>query len=62
MAEFCFECFNRLEESHYTRQDVKLSFLPDLCESCGQSRRIVVGLKHGRTGYRSAQQKKTDSK
>ncbi|MDY3618274.1 hypothetical protein [Agathobaculum sp.] len=62
MAEFCLECFNQIEERNYTRKDVKLSFLPDLCEGCGESRRIVVGLKHRRTGYRSAQSKKTDSK
>ncbi|HJA48188.1 MAG TPA: hypothetical protein H9790_02490 [Candidatus Agathobaculum intestinipullorum] len=49
MAEFCLDCMNRIDEAHYTRADVKLSFLRELCEGCGEYKRVVTGFRdpHG---------------
>ena len=45
MAEFCLDCFNELEETSYSPKDVRLSLMRELCEGCGEPRRVVVGLK-----------------
>ena len=44
MAEFCLECFNKLENANYTERDF---ILPDeddldLCEGCGEWKRVVI--------------------
>ena len=42
MAEFCWECFNKVNERKYSRWRYALSLDPDLCEECGQWKRVVV--------------------
>ncbi len=42
MAEFCLKCFNKINETHYTRLQVKRSKELDLCEGCGEYKRVVV--------------------
>ncbi len=34
MAEFCLDCYNRLNNTNLKKRDVKLSV--DVCERCGQ--------------------------
>lgn len=34
MAEFCLDCLNKLEGTHFTEQDVILE--EDFCEECGK--------------------------
>lgn len=48
MAEFCLDCMNRIDHTHYTRADVKLSLLRELCEGCGEYRRVVIGFRDPR--------------
>lgn len=43
MAEFCLECFNKLNGTNYSKEDVILS--TDLCEGCGEVKPCVVGFK-----------------
>lgn len=46
MAEFCLECFNELNGTHYTKGDVILEF--DFCENCGKYRKCIGKLReHG---------------
>lgn len=40
MAEFCLDCMNRMDGTHYTEADVVLE--PDLCEGCGEIKPCVV--------------------
>ena len=40
MAEFCLDCWNRLNGTHYTEDDVTTE--PDLCEGCGQIKPVIV--------------------
>ena len=42
MAEFCLECWNRINESHDTKRRYILSVDNDLCEGCGQYKRVIV--------------------
>ena len=43
MAEFCLDCWNRLNKETLTERDVILSREYDLCEGCGEVRRVVEG-------------------
>lgn len=43
MADFCLDCFNRVNESDYKREDVILEY--GLCEECGQYKKVVVDLR-----------------
>ena len=42
MAEFCFKCWNKMHRENYCKWDVKLSWGLDLCEGCGEWKRIVL--------------------
>ncbi len=56
MAEFCLECFNRLNGTDLDEDDV--TFEMDLCEGCGQYRPCVLSiLQWPRKGNRSSEDK-----
>ena len=42
MAEFCLECLNKINETNDSKWRYVLSWEKDLCEECGQSKRVVV--------------------
>lgn len=42
MAEFCLECWNRLNHSDYTERDYILSEDLDLCEGCASFKPVVL--------------------
>ena len=42
MAEFCWECFNKINAGSYPRWRYVLSLDLDLCEECGEWKRVVV--------------------
>ena len=42
MAEFCPECWNRLNGRKDTEKKYKMSADLDLCEGCGQWKRVIV--------------------
>ena len=45
MAEFCWECWNRINETNAPKSKYHLSWGREQCEECGQMKRIVVGIK-----------------
>lgn len=45
MSDFCLECFNKFEETAYAPKEVRLSLMRELCEGCGETRRVVIGIK-----------------
>ena len=45
MAEFCLECFNKLNDTNYKKADVILTRDLDLCEGCGEMKPVVVDLR-----------------
>lgn len=45
MAEFCFECFNKIFDSEEKEKDYVLSKQLELCEGCGELKRVVVRKK-----------------
>jgi len=42
MAEFCLECFNEFWGQALKESEVKLSKVPELCESCSEVRQVVI--------------------
>ena len=42
MAEFCLECWNKLNHSDYTERDYVLSEDLDLCEGCASFKPVVL--------------------
>lgn len=45
MAEFCLDCFNKLEKANLKKRHVKLSSLNELCEGCGEYKKVVIQLR-----------------
>ena len=43
MAEFCLDCFNRLNGTDYQESEVWTE--PDLCEGCGKIKPCIVELR-----------------
>lgn len=43
MADFCLECFNELNKTHYEKEDVVEEF--GICEGCGEYKDCVVDLR-----------------
>lgn len=43
MAEFCLDCFNKMNKTGYTKSEVWLE--KDFCEGCADWRPCVMGLR-----------------
>ena len=44
MAEFCLECWNRINEISLTEKNVVLSHEYEICEGCGKYKPVVLKL------------------
>ena len=42
MAEFCLDCWNKINETHDSKWRYTFSWGKDLCEECGQYKRVIV--------------------
>ncbi len=42
MAEFCSDCWNKLHHTSYPRFEFVLTFHRELCEGCGEYKRVVL--------------------
>ena len=42
MAEFCLECWNKINETNDSRWRYVMSLNKDLCEECGQYKKVIV--------------------
>lgn len=49
MAEFCLDCFNKLNGTNYTKWDVELSWGKDFCEECYEFKRVVIVVRDHRS-------------
>ena len=45
MAEFCLECWNKINETNDPPGKYRLSGELDYCEECGQRKRVIVSMK-----------------
>lgn len=45
MAEFCFECYNKLHGGNRKKENYIISDELDLCEGCGEYKRVVISYK-----------------
>jgi len=52
MAEFCLDCWNKLNHTHLTQEDVILSEDLDLCEECAEVKSVIIclGKRRNRKG------------
>jgi len=41
MAEFCLDCWNKINRTHLSEEDVTLSEYFDLCEECEEMKPVV---------------------
>ena len=48
MAEFCLDCLNKTCGTKFCERDSILSDELDLCEECGEWKRVVVVKRKGR--------------
>lgn len=42
MAEFCLDCWNKLNETNDSKWRYVLSWNKDLCEECAQYKRVII--------------------
>ena len=42
MAEFCLECWKKVNKTHDSKGRYVLSWKKDLCEECGKYKRVIV--------------------
>ena len=42
MAEFCLKCYNRIHRDNLTEYDVVLTRDYELCEGCGECKKVVI--------------------
>jgi len=45
MAEFCLDCWNKLNETDCSKCEVILSRELELCEGCGEMKRAIVDFR-----------------
>lgn len=45
MAEFCLDCWNKLNQSNFTEKEYVISRELDLCEGCGQWKPVIVTVR-----------------
>ena len=42
MAEFCLDCWNKINETNDSKCRYVLSFRKELCEECGELKRVII--------------------
>ena len=42
MAEFCLECWNKINETQDSKWRYARSWGKELCEECGQFKRVII--------------------
>lgn len=42
MAEFCLDCWNKINKTNDSKWRYALSWDKDLCEECGQYKRVII--------------------
>ena len=42
MAEFCLDCWNKINETHDSKWRYVFSLDRDLCEECGQYKHVII--------------------
>ncbi len=45
MAEFCLDCWNKLNETNDSKRKYVISKDLDLCEGCGEYKHVIVRMK-----------------
>jgi len=51
MAEFCIDCFNKMNSTDFSKEKYILSNNLELCEGCGEWKHIVIMEQRGYSIY-----------
>jgi Pyruvate/2-oxoacid:ferredoxin oxidoreductase delta subunit len=52
MAEFCLDCYNKINKTNYTDKDAELEY--EFCEGCGKEKLCVIMISRS-IGYKFKQ-------
>lgn len=45
MAEFCLDCFNKINDTNYKESQVVIDYdEPEYCEGCGEVKPVVISV------------------
>lgn len=45
VAEYCLNCFNKIEHTNFTENQVVESTSPSICEGCKQPKKVVIRVR-----------------
>ena len=45
LAEFCLECFNKLNKTNYSKYDCVMSKDLEFCEECNELKKAVISIR-----------------
>lgn len=45
MSEICLDCWNKLNETNEPARKYILSWRKDICEDCGQMKRVIIRMR-----------------
>lgn len=45
MAEFCLECWNKINDTNDTKKKFILSSELEMCEECGQFKQVIIWVR-----------------
>lgn len=52
MADFCPECWNRMNNTDESPDKFFLTDEPELCEGCGEQKRVIIAMRKGYYAYK----------
>ena len=52
VADFCLDCWNRINKTNDSEKKYVMSDEPSLCEGCGEMKRVIEGYKSAYYLYR----------
>lgn len=52
MAEFCLDCWNKMEHTDFTEKEAKLTRRLELCEGCGEYKRVLTDIPYRAGRYK----------
>jgi len=55
VAEFCLECWNKLNDDNLTKKDVVISKGLDLCEGCGKFKQVIICYKKRKEKHKKSE-------
>ena len=52
MAEFCLDCWNKMENTDFTEKEASLTRRLYLCEGCGEYKRVLTSMPYRESRFK----------